>query len=223
MKTKAIIVDLDYTLVDASRGIHLCITHALKMMGYPESGYKKSISTIGLSFPHTFESLTGKVSPEETLIFENFFIEKAKEVLIENTHLFDTVKPFLNMAKGKGYKLAIVTSKYRDALDDILNKFQINQYFDFHIAGDEVKHPKPHPMSLETAIRKLNVTLDETVYVGDSITDAEAAHRAGVKFIAVLTGPTKKEAFAEYASVAILDNLGDLLETVSAFSSVMLV
>ena len=37
MLIKAIVVDLDYTLVDASRGIHLCITHALKMMGYPET------------------------------------------------------------------------------------------------------------------------------------------------------------------------------------------
>jgi phosphoglycolate phosphatase-like HAD superfamily hydrolase len=46
--------------------------------------------------------------------------------------------------------------------------------------------------------------------VGDSVVDAETARRASVPFIAVLSGVTKKDAFRDYAPLAIIDNLQSL-------------
>lgn len=214
MQIKAILLDLDFTLVDASQGIHLCIQHALSSMGYPEPDFATTISTIGLSLPDTFKSITKNDSQEDANQFDKLFVARSKQVLIANTQLLDATLPFIQSATEKGYKLAIVTSKYRDGLDDILNQHDIRQFFTFHIAGDEVIHPKPHPMSLERALAALEVERDESIYVGDSTVDAEAAQRAQVKFVAVLTGQAKKKDLLGYPAHAILNDLTELLDCI---------
>jgi phosphoglycolate phosphatase len=139
----------------------------------------------------------------------------SKKVLIDNTYLLDNVLPFLNDAKMQGYQLAIVTSKYRDGLDNILAKFNLSDFFSFHIAGDEVTYTKPHPMSLERALTALEIAPHESIYVGDSVVDAEAAKRANMQFVGVLTGQTKKESFFHYPSFAIINDLRELLKCIS--------
>ena len=57
------------------------------------------------------------------------------------------------------------------------------------------------------AIEKLGKPPSQTVYVGDSVVDAETAQRANVSFVAVLSGVTPKTAFRDYAPLAIIDNL----------------
>ena len=215
MVIKAIMLDVDFTLVDASKGIYLCITNALKVMGYTIPDYNKCISTIGFSLPETFKLLTKCNSLKEIDRFEILFVKHAKKVLIDNTIIYNTVKPFLKKAVTLGYKLGIITSKYRHPLNDILNKFKLNKFFSFHIAGDEIEHIKPHPMSIEKALIELNVTKEESIYVGDSLVDAEAANRAGIKFIAVLTGQTCKDAFLKYKPFAVISDLSMLLEVLA--------
>lgn len=212
---KALIFDLDYTLVDASQGIFLCVNYAMKKMNHPEYVYEKVAIIIGIPLLKIFAALTGDDDQEKARTFQNYFIEHAKKVLIDNTRLYDSVIPMLKKAKQQGYKRAIVTSKYRYALDDILDRFKLRDYFDFHIAGNEIENPKPDPSSIIRALAHLKVLPEETVYVGDSDIDAEAAQRAKVNFIAVLTGQTQQEKFFPYPYIAILPNLNRLLDIVS--------
>lgn len=214
-KIKAIILDLDLTLIDASPGIHLCIQHALRTMGYPEPDFQTSVKTIGLSLKDTFFTLTQNPSEEDALKFDRLFVEHTYKVLIQHTRLFDTVPAFVETATQQGYKLAIVTSKGRHGLDDILNKFNLHSFFSFHIAGDEVKEPKPHPMSIERALSALKIQHHEAVYVGDSLVDAKAAQGAKVPFVGVLTGHTQREAFADYPFHALAENLSHLLDIIT--------
>jgi phosphoglycolate phosphatase len=216
MKTKAILLDLDYTLIDASEGIYQCIKYALENMGYTVPEHKKVVSTIGLSLPKTLEYLTDETSAKKAMEFERLFLEREDDVLIQNTKLLIPTMPFLAQARNDGYKLAVVTSKYRKSLNNVLNKFDLEEYFHYHIAGDEVTETKPHPMALIKAVDKLDIKQNEAVYVGDSIVDAQAAHRAKLDFIAVLTGHHSKEAFDELPNIAIHNNLTTLLDTVKA-------
>ena len=63
-----------------------------------------------------------------------------------------------------------------------------------------------------SAIERLGGSPSGSLYVGDSVTDAETARRAGVPFAAVLNGVTPREAFKDYPVHMILDNLGELIE-----------
>lgn len=215
MDKKAILLDLDYTLIDASDGIYLCIKYALEKMGYPVPDYEKSVSTIGLAMDEKFKALTSEIAPEKIKVFEQLFLEQAPNVLIKNTKLLKDTLPFLTQAKEEGYRLGLVTSKYRRSLNEVINKFKLDQYLDFHIAGDEVMNPKPHPMSLTKAVTTLSLTEPEALYIGDSVVDAEAASRANLDFIAVLTGKTKKEAFLEHPHIAVLKDLTTVIDTIN--------
>src|SRR5688572_19436765 len=103
-KIKAIVLDLDFTLVDASKGIHLCIEYALQTMGYPKPDCQTTKSTIGLSLPETFKFLTHNESAASAEQFDKLFVLHSKKVLIDNTYLLDNVLSFLNDAKTQGYQ-----------------------------------------------------------------------------------------------------------------------
>ena len=69
---------------------------------------------------------------------------------------------------------------------------------------------KPNPTGLLRAVDALNTPKERCLYVGDSVTDAETALRAGVRFVAVLSGVTEREEFAEYEPVMVLGSAGEL-------------
>ncbi|MDQ1257991.1 MAG: phosphoglycolate phosphatase, partial [Candidatus Hydrogenedentes bacterium] len=88
--------------------------------------------------------------------------------------------------------------------------------FDTIVGGEDVALNKPDPESLFMALRHLNAAPLDAVYVGDTLMDAETALRAGMPFIAVLTGVTPRKAFLPYPARAILDSAAQLPDVVSA-------
>jgi phosphoglycolate phosphatase len=83
---------------------------------------------------------------------------------------------------------------------------------DVIIGGEDVTHPKPHPESIDTAIKLLRQEPQKCLYIGDSLIDAEAAFNSKVDFIAVTTGTTPKEAFSKFPNIKILSCISELLD-----------
>src|SRR5207245_1033902 len=80
--------------------------------------------------------------------------------------------------------------------------------FDVLIGGEDLHNLKPDPEGLLIAVERLSVK--EAIYVGDTVIDAEAARRANLPFVAVLTGVTGRSEFDTYSTVAVLDDLSSL-------------
>lgn len=116
--------------------------------------------------------------------------------------------------KARGSKLGIVSTKYRFRIEDTLARQGLRDSFDLIVGFEDVKETKPHPEGLLAACRLLGVSLDEALYAGDSLVDAEAARRAGIRFAAVLHGRTEAHEFATYEPLAIMEDLCPLLELV---------
>lgn len=206
------IFDFDYTLGDATDGIVASVNFALTQMNFLAFAKEDIRRTVGMSLPETFTHLTKIYDIEQQKQFVKMFKEKADEVMTENTELFtDTIK-VLSHLKSKGVKTGIVTTKYHYRINEILNKFDINNLIDIIIGGEDVKNAKPHPEALLTAIEKLNAHNDSILYVGDSIIDAKTAHRANVDFIAVTTGVTEKDEFMQFPCIAVVSTLSELLD-----------
>ena len=66
------------------------------------------------------------------------------------------------------------------------------------LGGEDVPAFKPDPRGLLLALERLAVAPADAIYVGDTTIDAEAAANAGLRFVAVLTGPTTRADFAPY-------------------------
>lgn len=207
---KAIIFDFDYTLGDSTNGIVLSINYALEQLHYPTRSIEEIKRTIGLSLKETYFELTSGNNMHEAEQFAGLFKEKADQVMVDNTRLYEGVKETLGRLREKGYKTAIVTTKFHYRIEQILNKFEATKFIDLIVGAEDVKGEKPSPEGLLWAIEQLSVDIAEVLYVGDSIVDAKTAENANVAFAATLTGATAGDEFECYKKVFIGKNLVDI-------------
>lgn len=207
---KAYIFDFDYTLGDSTDGIVQSVLYALSQLEDEPKTTEEIRKTIGLSLKETYFALTGSKNEERAEQFAAYFKEKADEVMVASTQIYEPVKEVFSFLREKGCKIGIVTTKYHYRIDAILAKFDMNDMVDIIVGGEDVKTPKPDPEGLLFAIEQLQLERTNILYVGDSIVDAETAEAAKVDFAGVLTGTTSAEDFAKYRNICIVDDLYEL-------------
>jgi phosphoglycolate phosphatase len=207
---QAAIFDFDYTLADSSRGVVECINFALDSLNLPTVSAERACQTIGLSLVDTFVHLAGEVTTAQSDEFARLFIKRADEVMADLTILFESVPQTIAVLKEQGLGLGIVSTKFRYRIESILKREGLLDAFDVIIGGEDVPNHKPDPEGLRLAVGKLGRSPLDCVYVGDSVVDAETAKRAGVPFIAVLSGVTPREAFGAYDVRQVLEHVCDL-------------
>jgi phosphoglycolate phosphatase len=102
--------------------------------------------------------------------------------------LYDGVVDGLVGLKDLGLRLACVTNKPFEFVTPLLQRFSLENYFDFAIGGDTVPFKKPHPGQLLEACRRWGLAPAQVLAVGDSINDAQAARAAGMRVYLVPYG-----------------------------------
>lgn len=210
MSYNTLLFDFDYTLADSSRGILDCVNCCFDRMGLPSASLEAVSATIGLALPETLHRLAGPQSQERVREFERLFVARADQVMVASTVLLDSARRMLATMDHDGFALGIVTTKFRRRIHEVLTREGLRDRFAVIVGGDDVRLPKPDPEGLRLALASLAASPHSALYVGDSLTDAEAARRAGIPFAAVLSGVTPKDAFAPYQPLAILDSVADL-------------
>ena len=211
---KAIIFDFDYTLGDSTEGIVQSTDAALIRLGEEKRTREEIKKTVGISLHETYKVLSGKDDDEKAELFTKYFIEKANEVMVDCTFLYDKSLYVLEKLKEKGYKTGIVTTKLNSRIQSILKKFSATHLIDVIVGVENVENVKPHPEGLLLACKNLNLNINEVLYVGDSFIDALAAQNAGVDFIGVTTGTTDKEKFSEYKNKTVCKNIEEVYDFV---------
>ena len=212
MPYKAVIFDFDLTLADATKGIYQCMNHALTHFGYPTKEDQIIKKTIGYSIPDSFKILTGNENQELAKQFMDVFVAKADKIMNMNTFVYPQVYSVLPEIQKLGYKTAIVSTKYRYRIEGILERENLQKYIDYIVGGEDVTNHKPNPEGLITSIKKMQLTPNDILYVGDSIVDAKAAENTKVDFCAVLTGTTARDEFILQKVDFIIDNLDGLIQ-----------
>jgi len=207
---QAVVFDFDYTLADSSQGAIECINFALDKMGLDQVSAEVACRTIGLSLNETFLSLAEHHEPRRCDEFYRLFIQRAEEVMSNLTTLYESVPATIEALRERGLRLGIVSTKYRRRINEILEREALLHGFQVVIGGEDVEQHKPHPEGLLEAIERLKCSPASTLYVGDSVVDAELARRAGVPLIAVLSGVTPRGHFDSYEPVAVLENISEL-------------
>jgi phosphoglycolate phosphatase len=207
---QAVIFDFDYTLADSSRGIVACTNHALGALALPPAPPEAIRPLIGLTLADMFLALAEVSQARRAPDFVRLFAAHADQVMVELTVIYEGVPTALAALKARGLKLGIVSTKFRYRIETTLRRANLLDAFDIIVGGEDVAAHKPAPDGLLMAIAKLQSTLASTLYVGDSVTDAQTAQRAAVPFAAVLSGVTLRESLASYPAYAILPGVASL-------------
>lgn len=136
----------------------------------------------------------------------------------QEIHVFPEVPETIQKLKQRGLKLAIVSNGSPRLLKKRFEPFL--QFFDVLVDSKSIGYWKPSPIPIYYAIKKLKVSIDEVVFIGDTIVDLLAAKQAGVKIVLVETGVFGLPLLSEvnYPPVAIISKVGEeIFEIVSSF------
>lgn len=207
---RAVIFDFDYTLADPSPGVAACVNFALAGLGLPAASPEAISLAMRGSLPDTFRQLAGPAQADQYQNFFELFVQHAHEVMAESTTLYQTVPAMVEHLLEHKLNLGIVSMKYRPHIEPVLQRAGLLAAFRVIVGGDEVKQLKPHPEGLQRAMHVLQSTPAETVYAGDSVSDAEAAARAGVPFVAVLSGHLTRADFQNYPVCQFIEDIAAL-------------
>jgi phosphoglycolate phosphatase len=182
----------------------------LRELGFNRLPEKEINKTIGLTLEHTLIKLVGDQHIDKAKEFRHFFIKRADEIMADLTVLFTETPRVIKGLYNQGIKLGIVSTKFRYRIETILSRENLLNFFEVIVGGEDVPTLKPNPSGLLLAVKKLNLTSSEVIYIGDSIIDAETANRAHISFIAVLSGVTPQIAFKGSQVRGFLKNISEL-------------
>lgn len=209
---RAILFDFDYTLADSSEPIIDCFNTGLRGLGLPEAAPDTIRRTIGLSLEESLVAVAGEEHREHAREFRRHWRRRSDHVMVAGTRVFDWAPAAIEKLAASGFRLGIVSTKYRTRIEEVLHREGLDKHFEAIVGGDDVARHKPDPEGLLHALDRMGAAREETLYVGDSVVDAEAARRADTAFAAVLTGVTQREAFAELPAWAVLQSVAELPE-----------
>lgn len=177
---KAVIFDIDGTLVDSFEANHEYVAEFMKASGYPSPTPEQYATIYHLSTWDVIKTLTGLTNEKGVQkiwdLAQNFEYTETKF-----HKLTDGAKETI-LKLSTRYPLGIVSNRSRKFIfESPLDT--LKKYFQVSIAYEDVVNHKPHPESLLLAAEKLGVKPTGCVYIGDAETDIQAARAAGMKMV----------------------------------------
>lgn len=191
---KAIIFDLDGTLLNTIKDIKHSLNHTMEMFKFDKLTTKEVKRNLGNGSKRLIkDSLPLNTSLSTNYQVFNYYFNHYKSSPNLNTKPYNGIMKLLKELKEKGYKLAITSNKMNEAVHR-LNIEMFEGLFDFAIGEMKNIPVKPHPKMVNLALDKLGVKASEAIFVGDSEVDIKTGNNAKIDVCAVTWGfRSKKE------------------------------
>jgi len=181
---KAVVFDLDGTIVDSVELIIVSFQHAIREVLGREISREESIIWVGRPLREQMALFSPEHADELVAAYREFNHREHDRML----KLYDGVLNLLDGLLSARTKLGLVTSKSRYTTQMAFDLTGIESYFDASVCADESPGNKPSPEPILACLEQLGVDAGDAAYVGDSPADLQAARAAGVRAIAVTWG-----------------------------------
>lgn len=182
---RAVVFDLDGTLIDSAPDIWRAANQVLEGEGLPLVTFEQSRGFIGRGarvFVERMElAVTGANEPARTAHLHARFLH-FYERAHEGTQVYPHVVETLQALRGQGLRLGLCTNKPLRPTQAVLAHLGWEGLFEAVIGGDSLAVAKPDPAPLLAVLAGMGLGMPEIAYIGDSETDAETAERAGARF-----------------------------------------
>ena len=209
--SKAILYDLDGTLVDHFTAIHRAINHAQQRVGVGPSSYELVRATVGGSIEVTMARLIGaELAPRAIPYYHEFFAK----IMFEDLHALPGAERLLETLHARGVRQAVVTNKEGKTARACVRYLGWDKWLELVLGTHDTPWRKPMREFVLHAVTTLGLRPEEAMFVGDSPFDIEAAANAGVRCLAVATGSHTREQLLAHrpAPEAVFENLQQLGE-----------
>lgn len=205
-----ILFDVDGTMIDTEYIMIHSLQQTLRQLKGLEVSAHELEFILGIPGQKAVEQYVDHKINEEMMLNE---WDKNIQLLQHHARLFDGIKELLIELKHQHYFLGIVTSKTQQEMENEFDHFNLNDFFDCVITASDTVNHKPHPEPIETAIKRLDKSPKNVIYVGDSIYDMECAKQSEVAFALAEWGAKTNKKFSE-ADIS-LEKPSDLISYLS--------
>jgi phosphoglycolate phosphatase len=209
---RAAIIDLDGTLVDTQGDFVVALNLTLSDLGLRPIDAAFVERTVGKGSEHLIRSTLAEVGADAGL-YEPAWAHYQRHYLRingEHSRVYDGVAEGLERFARAGITLACVTNKPGDFALDLLERKGLRHWFAAVHGGDAFARRKPDPMPLLETCRGLGVSAAQTLMVGDSSNDVQAARAAGCPVVLVSYGYNHGEPATSAGADAVIDRLDEI-------------
>jgi len=212
-EVRALIFDLDGTLIDSKLDLALAVNAVLAEMGRGPLPHDQIFGYIGQGAPNLIARALGEgATEEECRRGLEFFFHYYSVHKLDNTMLYPGVRETLDALSGM--PMAVLTNKPVGASRGILQGLGLARNFRIIYGGNSFERKKPDPMGVETILREFGAAPPEVMLVGDSEIDVQTARNAGTWICGVTYG-FGSHRFDEFPPDLLVDNLTELLPHLS--------
>lgn len=185
-RTKAFLWDMDGTIMETER-LHAKAT--IKLL----KSYKVNITPevmevqnycIGMTDSQLLKELVKRqylpqMQDRDFINQKNGFLYDLMSTISKQDIFSEKVRQLIHALKDRNIPQVIVTSSEREVAEKFLSHLELEHFFDFIIAREDVGLNKPHPMPYITAMQKLGLNKEEVCIFEDSVTGLKAANSSG--------------------------------------------
>ena len=217
---RLVMFDLDGTLMDSVPDLAAAVDKMLMLLGREPAGIARVRDWVGNgSKVLVRRALAGKLQ------HDGVADELADEALAlfmqaysgghELTTVYPGVRECLDWLRERDVKLSIITNKPAQFIEPLLEEKGLAGYFQWLVGGDTLPQQKPDPAALLWVMSQAGVAPDASLFVGDSRNDVRAAKAAAVPCVALTYGYNHGEPIANEAPTLVLDDLRELVASIS--------
>ena len=219
MKRKAVIFDLDGTLVDTAPDLWRATNHVLAQAGRGEITLDQVRAYVGFGARKLIArgfAATGDLPDDRDIepLYEKFVAYYGANIAAGSTP-FPGCLALLQRLKAEGFRLGICTNKLEALSVKLIKTLGLGAYFDAIVGPDTIGIAKPDPAPYREALRRMGAEKARSVLVGDSETDVLTARAAGVPVIGVTFGYTA-EPIQTFKPDALVSDFAEAYEPIRA-------
>ena len=202
--TAGVLFDVDGTLADTNYLHAVAWADAFRLYDH-NVATSRLHALIGQGSDRLVRSILGRSEPRIVDAHADLYAAR-----LQRLAAFDGSANLLHQCKLRGLTIVLATSASRHEAEHLRQAVDPGGCVDHLVTADDVAASKPSPDIVEAALAAADIAAQQCVFVGDSIWDVQAAARAGVSCVCVLTGGNHEldlrgaGAIAIYADVATL-------------------
>ena len=212
---KAIVFDLDGTLLDTVGDIAAAMNRALAACGLPTHEQKVVETFLGGGIRDAVTQATPDGTSEEMIqkvldLYRDDYVAHCTE----KTRLYDGVREMVDCFAAQGMEMVVLSNKTEATAQKIVAHFFPNGEFKAAFGRVADRPLKPHPDAAKPVLEVLGLAPEEIAYVGDSNTDILFAKAVGMLPVATPWGYRSREELVEAGAEKIAEHPMDLLNLI---------
>lgn len=211
---KAVIFDLDGTLINSLQDIADSMNRVLAAKGFPTYDYPSYRYFVGKGLKNlVIRTLSEEQRTEENItgLYADLLKDYEKNCL-QKTALYRGIPELLDTLKGRKLKLAILSNKADVLTKKIADELMSRWSFDIILGAKDLIPRKPDPTGVLMVSKTLGISPEEILYVGDTSVDMKTAIAGGMYPVGVTWGFRTREELLENGAKAIIDKPEELID-----------